>query len=324
MVTFVLRRLLYSIPVLITASFLIFISVSAAGDPLATLKQNPLISDVTLQNISEKKHLDEPMLIRYGYWVQEAVTDKFGTPLLIEEPIWNDLKRVIPHTLQLVLLSELFAITFGIAIGVYSAIRQYSLFDYATTAFSFLGFAMPVFWLALMLQILFTNIAIKYDIRIFYTSGLSSTDAGTGLSFVVDRLQHLAIPAMTLAVVSMAQYSRYMRAGMLEVINSDYVRAARAKGLSETKVTMKHAFRNALIPVVTISALNFGALIGGAVITESIFGLDGMGPYFLNNLLSQDAYPVMAWLMVVATMVVTFNLVADILYARLDPRIRYE
>jgi peptide/nickel transport system permease protein len=324
MVTFVLRRLLYSIPVLITASFLIFISVSAAGDPLATLKQNPLISDVTLKNISEKKHLDEPMLIRYGYWVQEAVTDKFGTPLLIEEPIWNDLKRVIPHTLQLVLLSELFAITFGIAIGVYSAIRQYSLFDYATTAFSFLGFAMPVFWLALMLQILFTNIAIKYDIRIFYTSGLSSTDAGTGLSFVVDRLQHLAIPAMTLAVVSMAQYSRYMRAGMLEVINSDYVRAARAKGLSETKVTMKHAFRNALIPVVTISALNFGALIGGAVITESIFGLDGMGPYFLNNLLSQDAYPVMAWLMVVATMVVTFNLVADILYARLDPRIRYE
>jgi peptide/nickel transport system permease protein len=324
MVTFVLRRVLYSIPVLIIASFLIFISVSAAGDPLATLKQNPLISDVTLKNISEKKHLDEPMLIRYGYWVQEAVTDKFGTPLLIEEPIWNDLKRVIPHTLQLVLLSELFAITFGIAIGVYSAIRQYSLFDYATTAFSFLGFAMPVFWLALMLQILFTNIAIKYDIRIFYTSGLSSTDAGTGLSFVVDRLQHLAIPAMTLAVVSMAQYSRYMRAGMLEVINSDYVRAARAKGLSETKVTMKHAFRNALIPVVTISALNFGALIGGAVITESIFGLDGMGPYFLNNLLSQDAYPVMAWLMVVATMVVTFNLVADILYARLDPRIRYE
>ena len=324
MVTFVLRRLLYSIPVLITASFLIFVSVSAAGDPLATLKQNPLISDVTLQNISEKKHLDEPIVVRYFYWVQEAVTDKFGTPLLVEEPIWNDLKRVIPHTLQLVLLAEVFAILFGVAIGVYSAIRQYSLFDYATTAFSFLGFAMPVFWLALMLQILFTNIAIKWDVRIFYTSGLSSTDPGEGLSFVVDRLQHLAIPAMTIAVVSMAQYSRYMRAAMLEVINSDYIRAARAKGISETKVTMKHAFRNALIPVVTISALNFGVLIGGAVITESIFGLDGMGPYFLNNLLSQDAYPVMAWLMIVATMVVTFNLIADILYAKLDPRIRYE
>ncbi|MGZ8697394.1 MAG: ABC transporter permease [Gaiellaceae bacterium] len=324
MITFILRRVLYSIPVLILASFLIFVSVSAAGDPLATLKQNPLVSDVTLKNISEKKHLDEPIPVRYLYWVKEAVTEKFGTPLLIEEPIWNDLKRVIPNTLQLVLLAELFAILFGVLIGVYSAIRQYSLFDYATTTLSFLGFAMPVFWLALMLQILFTNIALKWDLRIFYTSGLSSTDPGGGFSFLVDRLQHLAIPAMTIAVVSMAQYSRYMRAAMLEVINSDYIRAARAKGLTETRVTMKHAFRNALIPVVTISALNFGALIGGAVITESIFGLDGMGPYFLNNLLSQDAYPVMAWLMIVATMVVAFNLIADIVYARLDPRIRFE
>ena len=324
MIAFILRRLLYSIPVLVAASFLIFVSVSAAGDPLSTLKQNPLVSQQTLENIRERKHLDEPLPVRYLYWVQEAVTDRFGTPLLVDEPIWNDLKRVIPHTLQLVVLAELFALTFGVLVGLYSAIRQYSLFDYATTTFSFLGFAMPVFWLALMLQILFTNIAIKWDIRIFYTSGLSSTDVEGGFAFVVDRLQHLAIPAMTVAVVSLAQYSRYMRASMLEVINSDYVRTARAKGLSETKVTMKHAFRNALIPVVTLSALNFGALIGGAVITESIFGLDGMGPYFLNNLLSQDAYPVMAWLMVVATMVVIFNLIADIAYAKLDPRIRYE
>jgi peptide/nickel transport system permease protein len=324
MIAFILRRLLYSIPVLVAASFLIFVSVSAAGDPLSTLKQNPLVSQQTLENIRERKHLDEPLPVRYLYWVQEAVTDRFGTPLLVDEPIWNDLKRVIPNTLQLVVLAELFALTFGVLVGLYSALRQYSFFDYATTTLSFLGFAMPVFWLALMLQILFTNIAIKWDIRIFYTSGLSSTDVEGGFAFVVDRLQHLAIPAMTVAVVSLAQYSRYMRASMLEVINSDYVRTARAKGLSETKVTMKHAFRNALVPVVTLSALNFGALIGGAVITESIFGLDGMGPYFLNNLLSQDAYPVMAWLMVVATMVVVFNLIADIAYAKLDPRIRYE
>ncbi len=324
MIPFILRRLLYSIPVLVVASFVIFVAVSAAGDPLATLRQNPLVSQQTLENVTERKHLDEPLPVRYLYWVKEAVTDEFGTSLLVDEPIWNDLKRVIPNTLQLVILAEVFALVFGVLVGLYSAIRQYSLFDYATTTASFLGFAMPVFWLALMLQIIFTNIAIKWDVRIFYTSGLSSTDPGTGFAFVVDRLQHLAIPAMTVAVVSMAQYSRYTRASMLEVINSDYVRTARAKGLSESKVTLKHALRNALIPVVTISALNFGALIGGAVITESIFGLDGMGPYFLNNLLSQDAYPVMAWLMVVATMVVLFNLIADIVYAKLDPRIRYE
>jgi len=324
MAVFILRRVLVSIPVLIIASFVIFVSVSAAGDPLATLRQNPLASQVTLANITKEKHLDEPIPIRYLYWVKEAVTEKFGTPLLVDEPIWNDLKRVIPNTLQLVLLSELISLSLGVLLGIYSAVRQYSVFDYATTTLSFLGFAMPVFWLALMLQILFTNIAVKWDVRIFYTSGLSSIDAGGGLSFVVDRLQHLAIPAATLAVVGMAQYSRYMRAAMLEVINSDYVRTARAKGLTETRVTMKHALRNALIPVVTVSALSFGTLIGGAVITESIFGLDGMGPYFLNHLLSQDAYPVMAWLMVVATMVVAFNLIADVAYALLDPRIEYE
>jgi peptide/nickel transport system permease protein len=324
MTHFILRRLLLSIPVLVVASFLIFVSVSAAGDPLAALRQNPLVSEVTLKSIAEKKHLDEPVVIRYFYWVEEAVTDRFGTPLLVDEPIWNDLKRVMPNTLQLVIFSELIALLFGVLVGIYSAVRQYSLFDYAATTFSFLGFAMPVFWLALMLQILFTNIAVNWDIRIFYTSGLGSVDAGGGLGAVIDRLQHLAIPAMTLAVIQMAQYTRYMRAAMLEVINSDYVRTARAKGLTEKRVIMKHAFRNALIPVVTVSALSFGTLIGGAVITESIFGLDGMGPYFLNNLLSQDVYPVMAWLMVVATMVIVFNLIADVAYAVLDPRIEYE
>ena len=129
---------------------------------------------------------------------------------------------------------------------------------------------------------------------------------------------------MTLSVLSIAQYSRYMRASMLEVINSDYIRTARAKGLTESRVTLRHALRNALIPVVTVSALNFGGLIGGAVITESIFQLDGMGPYFIGALFSGDVYPVMAWLMITATMVIVFNLVADILYGYLDPRIRYD
>jgi ABC-type dipeptide/oligopeptide/nickel transport system permease component len=325
MVTYIVRRLLYSIPVLFAASVLIFTAVTAVGDPLAALKQNPLFSQQTIQNVQERKHLNDPLPTQYAYWVKDAVTNKFGSPLL--QPgtkIWDDLKRVIPHTLQLVLLSELFALLVGVSIGVYSAIRQYSIFDYAATTFSFLGFAMPVFWLALMLQILFTNIFLKWDIRIFYTSGLNSQDPGTGIHFWIDRFQHLAIPAMTLTLLSIAQYGRFMRASMLEVVNSDYVRTARAKGLKERTVTLKHALRNALIPLVTVSALNFGALIGGAVITESIFALDGMGPYFLGNLLSQDVYAVMAWLMVTATAIVFFNLIADVLYGYIDPRIRYD
>jgi ABC-type dipeptide/oligopeptide/nickel transport system permease component len=325
MLTYVLRRILYSIPVLFAASALIFFSVTAIGDPLAELRVNPLLSKVTVQRIEERKHLNDPIAVQYAYWLKDAVTNQFGTPLL--QPgsrIWNDLKRVIPHTLQLVLLSELIALLVGIGIGVYSALRQYSVFDYAATTFSFLGFAMPVFWLALMLQILFTNLFLKWNIRIFYTSGLSSQDAGGGIHFWIDRLQHLAIPVMTLTILSIAQYSRFMRASMLEVVNSDYVRTARAKGLPEPKVTLKHALRNALIPLVTVSALNFGALLGGAVITETIFQLDGMGFYFIGNLFSQDVYAIMAWLMVTATVVIAFNLIADVAYGYIDPRIRYD
>ena len=323
MFTYILRRLLYSIPVLFAASVLIFFSVSAIGDPLAELKTNPLLSKVTVQRITDRKHLDDPIPKQYAYWVKDAVTNKFGTPLLQPgERIWNDLQRVIPHTVQLVLLSEIFALMVGIAIGVYSAIRQYSIFDYLATTFSFLGFAMPVFWLALMLQIGFTDLFLKWHVRIFYTSGLNSAEKNC--TFCVDRLQHLAIPAMTLTILSIAQYSRFMRASMLEVINSDYVRTARAKGLKESKVTLKHALRNALIPLITVSALNFGALLGGAVITETIFQLDGMGPYFIENLFNQDVYAIMAWLMVTAVGVIAFNLIADVAYGYVDPRIRYE
>jgi peptide/nickel transport system permease protein len=181
-----------------------------------------------------------------------------------------------------------------------------------------------VFWLALMLQVLFTNLFLSTHLRIVYTSGLSSPEPGGGLHWVLDRAQHLAIPVMVLSVLNMAVYSRFMRASLLEVINTDYVRTARAKGLSEQRVTLRHAVRNALIPIVTLSALQLGGLIGGAVITEQIFQLDGMGNYFIQNLLSQDAYPVMAWLMVTATAVVVFNLVADVLYGVLDPRVRLD
>ena len=323
MFTFVVRRLLYSIPVLFAASVLIFFSVSAIGDPLAQLKQNPLLSQITVHNIEKRKHLHDSIPKQYAYWVKDAVTKQFGTPLLQPgQRIWDDLRRVIPHTLQLVLLSEIFALFVGIAIGVYSAVRQYSIFDYLATTFSFLGFAMPVFWLALMLQIGFTDLFLKWDVRIFYTSGLNTGDKSC--TFCLDRLQHLAIPAMTLTILSIAQYSRFMRASMLEVINSDYVRTARAKGLRESRVTLKHALRNALIPLITVSALNFGALLGGAVITETIFQLDGMGPYFITNLFNQDVYAIMAWLMVTAVGIIVFNLVADVAYGYVDPRIRYE
>jgi peptide/nickel transport system permease protein len=256
--------------------------------------------------------------------VKDLFTNEFGTTTIGDRPILPDLKRVMGHTLQLVVVSELLAILLAVGIGVYSALRQYSVFDYTATTFSFIGLATPVFWLALMLQVLFVNIYLWFDVRIFYTANLSGIDPGSGFHFVLDRAQHLGLPIITLMIASIATYSRFMRASMLEVVNSDYVRTARAKGLNERKVTMKHAFRNALIPMVTIVALNLGALLSGAVVTETVFGLDGMGFYFVNQLQLGDPYPVMAWLMVVAILVVVFNLIADITYGILDPRVRYD
>jgi peptide/nickel transport system permease protein len=225
------------------------------------------------------------------------------------------------HTAQVILIAQIIALILGVAVGIFSAIRQYSVFDYTFTTVSFLGYAMPTFWLALLLQITFVDIYLKWHVRIFYTSGLNSQGSAT---WSLDRLQHIALPVATLAIVSFALYSRFMRASMLDVINTDYVRTARAKGLPERLVIMRHVFRNALIPIVTVSALQFGFLLAGAVVTESIFTLDGMGYYFINKLQQGDVYAIMGYLLVVSVSIVVFNLIADILYGFLDPRIRYD
>jgi peptide/nickel transport system permease protein len=324
MLTYVVRRFLYSIVVLVAASFIIFTFVSYAADPLAFLRMTPQVSKQTIANLEEKKHLNDPVVVQYLYWVQDAVFHKFGTTTYPEKPILPDLWRVMKNTLQLVFVAELLAVLIAVGIGVYSALRQYSAFDYSATTFSFIGLAMPVFWLALMLQVAVVQVQDWTGRKLFPISNLNDVDPGSGISFVIDRAHHLALPVLVLMVASIASYSRYMRASMLEVVNSDYVRTARAKGLNERQVTMKHAFRNALIPLVTVVALNFGALVGGVVVTETVFALDGMGFYFVQALGVGDPYPIMAWLMVTATFVIVFNLVADIAYGYLDPRVRYD
>jgi peptide/nickel transport system permease protein len=324
MLSFIIRRLLYSAAVLVAASFLVFFFVTVSGDPIAGLRVTPNVSQDYIEEISQRKNLDEPIIKRYFYWVEDAVTDQFGSTLLTNKPILPELWRVMKNTLQLVLIAQILAILVGVGIGLVSALRQYSAFDYSATTFSFLGLATPVFWLGLMVQVLIVYIFNWTGHRIFPIANLSDVNAGAGIDFALDRAHHLVMPVLVLMVAGTATYSRYMRASMLEVINSDYVRTARAKGLNERRVTLKHAFRNALIPVVTVAALDFGTLLGGAIVTETVFSLDGMGLYFINALGSADPYPVMAWLMITATMIIVFNLVADILYGVLDPRIRYD
>ncbi|MGH3084224.1 MAG: ABC transporter permease, partial [Gaiellaceae bacterium] len=180
------------------------------------------------------------------------------------------------------------------------------------------------FWLALMVQVLVVQVQTWTGHKFFPIANLNDVNPGSGFEWWIDRAHHLVLPIMVLMVASIAQYSRFMRASMLEVVNADYVRTARAKGLRERRVTMGHAFRNALVPLVTVVALNFGALISGAVVTETVFSLDGMGLYFINSLGTADPYPIMAWLMITATAIIIFNLIADVLYGVLDPRVRYD
>jgi peptide/nickel transport system permease protein len=323
MLTFVARRLLISIPVLFLATVFVFFAVSIVGDPLATLRMQPNISQITLENITERKHLDRSLPVQYGFWLKEAVTDKFGTNLG-NRPIWPNLRRALGHTLQLVIAAEVLALAIAIPLGVFSARKQYSFLDYTTTTISLVGFSVPIFWFALILQVIVTNFWEATGIRIFYTALLSSPNPGTGFSFLIDRLQHLALPIIALTYVSMALYSRFMRSSMLEVINSDYVRTARAKGVRERLVVRRHAVRNALIPIVTLAALNFGSALSGVIVTETVFALDGMGLFFIRALGRPDAYEVMAFLTLTSIFIIVANLVADILYGYLDPRIRYE
>jgi peptide/nickel transport system permease protein len=322
MLTYIVRRILYSIPVLFFSTFLSFLFVSYAGNPTSLLRQNPRVSQHSIQVLIHQEHLDMPVIQRYFYWLHDVITQKLGNSLVTLQPIWPQITRTMGHTLQFILIAEVLALILGVSVGIYSAIRQYSVFDYTFTTISFLGFAMPTFWLALLLQIAFTDIYLNWNVRIFYTSGLNTLPGGPAWS--IDRLQHLALPVMTLLIISFALYSRFMRASMLDVINSDYVRTARAKGMSEWRVIMRHVFRNALIPIVTVAALNFGALLGGAIVTETVFSLDGIGYWFIQALNRRDLYEVMAYLLVTAIAVVVFNLIADILYGFLDPRIRYE
>jgi peptide/nickel transport system permease protein len=322
MLTYISRRVLYSVPVLILSTFLSFIFVSYAANPLVSLRANPRATPQAIHLLTVQTHLDKPVVVRYFYWVQSVFTEKLGKSLITLKPIWPDIYRTMGHTAQLIIISESLAILLGVAVGIYSAIRQYSFFDYSFTSLSFLGFAMPTFWLALVLQLVFVDFYNHWHVRVLYTSGLNTVPGGP--SWGLDRAQHLVLPVLTLLIISFALYSRYMRASMLDVINSDYVRTARAKGVSERKVIMGHVFRNALIPITTVAALNIGGLLGGAIVTETVFTLDGMGHYFILALGQGDTYAVMAYLLITAVIIILFNLIADITYGFLDPRIRYD
>jgi peptide/nickel transport system permease protein len=320
---FIVRRLAISVPLIAVSSFLVFLLVALAGDPLADLKSNPSITQETIEARRRQLNLDKPVLVRYGMWARDAVQGDFGKSHVTNEDVWPKLRRAIGVTLRLLVGSVLLAVVFGVLIGVVAALRQYSKFDYLATLFAFLFFSMPVFWLGAVLKDVGIRINEAVGQQWFFTVG-EQTPGLSGGFFTVwsDRLGHLILPALTLILIQIASWSRYQRASMLEVLNADYVRTARAKGLAPMRVITRHALRNALIPIVTLVAIDFGLLLSGAVITETVFAWSGMGRLLVDALRRQDVNMVQAWLLVSAIMVVVFNLVADVLYGYLDPRIR--
>jgi peptide/nickel transport system permease protein len=323
MAGFILRRLAISIPLIALASFLVFVLVAVSGDPLGELRANPSITEAQIEARRHELGLDRPLLARYTDWATGAVTGDFGRSSQDNEPVVDKLARAITVTLRLLGAALSLAVLLGVAIGVAAALRQYSRFDYASTFFAFVFFSMPVFWLAAVLKDVGIRLNEALGFRLFFTIGEKDpTVAGGFLDVFGDRLGHMILPVLALILIQVAGWSRYQRASMLDVLSADYVRTARAKGLSPGKVILRHTLRNALIPIVTLVAIDFGLLMSGAVITETVFAWNGMGRLLLDGLLDRDTNVVQAWLLVSAAMVVLFNLLADVAYGYLDPRIR--
>jgi peptide/nickel transport system permease protein len=313
-----------SIPLLIVASVLVFTVLHLTTDPAAGLRVNPRISAEDIQRYRHDLGLDRSGPAQYFAWLGNFVRGNWGTSLFTSIPVAGQIREALVNSLFLGIIGFAIALLIGVSVGVVAAVKQYSAFDYMATSGAFIFLSIPVFWFALIVQLLFGVYMVGWfglSEPIFFTAGLSQPGS-VGFD-LVDRLRHVALPAVVLAVQSLAVYSRYMRASMLEVLGSDYLRTARAKGVPERRVIVKHGMRNALIPLTTQAAIDFGALAGGLIVTEAIFQWPGMGALFVRAMNDGDYAIALPWVMLTMTFVIVFNLVADILYAVLDPRIRY-
>ena len=326
LLAYIARRLLVSVPVLVGSSMLVFVIGKVIGDPLEPLRlRNPPVPRQTLLLEEHRLRLDRSWPEQYWLWLKGLVLHgNFGPSVHATDNIGSDLGGALWVTLRLVVVSAIAALLLAILTGVISAIRQYSRFDYATTFLTFLFFSMPAFWFAALLK----SAGIWYNQNVsagtFYTIGDHSVVL-TDTSFwgrSVDVAGHLILPTVALALAVYGGWTRFARASVLEVLNSDYVRLARAKGLRARRVLVRHTLRNALIPLTTSAAIDTAFLLSGAIVIETVFQWHGMGALFATALRDIDVYLLMGWLLVTGAVIIVFNLIADLLYGILDPRIR--
>jgi peptide/nickel transport system permease protein len=336
MFVYAARRLLAAIPVLLAASVFAFVLIDVSGDPVAQLRflQPPPEPEVIAAE-EARLYLDRSIPERYWLWLTGIggngdiglLRGQFGPSARgAAFDIGAEIGARFFVTLRLVLIALILAVGTAILSGVLSAVKQYSTIDYTLTFVGFLCLAMPTFWLAALIQqggVWFNN---QVGSRLFYTVGATSADTRGYSTWerVTDAAGHMVLPTLALMLTAFAALSRYQRASMLEVLNSDYVRLARAKGLRNTVVMRRHALRTALIPLTTLSLLLVATTIDGAILIETVFQWRGLGTFFVDSVSNNDSYAVLGWLMLSGIIVITANLIADLLYGVLDPRIRYE
>lgn len=319
-----MRRTLQSVPLLLLISIILYVILyNMPGGPLAPYLSNPHITPADIARLKHNLGMDQPVPIQYLRWLGHVLTGDMGYSTSNSEPVFQAIVERIPATLELMLTSFIVSVIIGVAAGIVSAVYRYSFVDYFITTLAFFGQSMPVFWFALMMQLAFAvhGVPLPFGYQIQLPSaGISSSDTFD----LGDRIAHLILPTVVLSLLSLALYSRFMRSSLLEVLGTDYMRTAAAKGLNFRTILFKHGLKNALIPVVTILALSLPGVLGGAIITETIFAWPGAGRLFINALTQSDLALLMGYLIMVAFLVVFSNLLADVVYAWLDPRVKYD
>jgi peptide/nickel transport system permease protein len=347
---YIIRRLLQAIPLLFIISVILFVLSVKMGDPLATFGGRTVIKSGDRARLTRQLGLDKPLYVQYAVWLvgndwvamdlngdgkldvdengqliygtrKGILRGDLGTSFTTKQPVTEMIAQRLPNTLLLMLTSEVVILVFSLVIGLISALKQYSIFDHTVTALSFIGYSMPIPLLAIGLIYVFAVYFKRWGLPYFPTGGMFDPQAGPGWQ---QTIWHMVLPVTAISLISIAGYSRYVRANMLEVIGQDYIRTARAKGLAERSVVFVHALKNAALPLVTVVGLDLPFLLAGAVVTETIFAWPGMGRLFYDHTTRSDFPVLMGIIMIISVAVVIFQILTDLTYTYLDPRIRYD
>jgi len=331
MLAYILRRILILIPTLLGVSILVFLMLHMTpGDP-AELLLGERATEEALVELREHLGLNEPLYVQYGLFLKRLMKGDLGETIWTRQKVWTEVKQRFPATIELTVVALCIACFFGIIFGIISATKQYSIFDYVSMLGALAGVSMPIFWLGLIFMLIFSlnlgwlpisgRLSIDIDLEIITNFYILDAVLTRNWAALKDAIWHIIMPAVTLSTIPMAIVARMTRSAMLEVLRQDYIKTAKAKGLSKFMVTFKHALRNALIPVVTTVGLQFGVALGGAILTETIFAWPGVGKWMYDAVMQRDYMVIQGGTLFIAAVFVVINLCVDVLYAIINPRI---